>query len=407
MATPPATKSDSTSVYDRLQRFEIRDLDDLAAVLNAADFAPLADAITPRSVRGPKPYPRLPIIRAHLAAYLVKPKIDSITALHWSLANNPALAKVCGFGDKIPDRSTLSRVFSAMSKHPEMIDDVSAEVIEKLREILPDLGEEIAADSTPAPSYSSPEREPKSDRNASWGWHQRAGAKGGAEWVWGYKAHALADANYDIPLLLISSTGKDHDTRYLEPMMDKLTRRFDFDAKAVLADRGYDSKKNNELLHNRGIAPVIHIRKPPNDGLFDGIYTKDGVPTCMGGREMDYVGTHIGTGYRLYRCPAGGCDRQERVKGYTTCNSDHWEDPERNVRLFGGRIRRGSPEWKRAYRKRWSVERVFARWNAFGRMRRHYFRDRAAIHLHMQLQMLSDQAAALAKLNAAPMEAAA
>ena len=75
-----------------------------------------------------------------------------------------------------------------------------------------------------------------------------------------------------------------------------------------------------------------------------------------------------------------------------------YEDPEQNVRLFGGAIRRGSPEWSSKYRKRWSIERVFSPWKTHGRLRNHFFRDRKTIHLHMQLQMLALQATILTKL---------
>ena len=408
MNTPPAAKSDSISDTGHLQRFEIHDLDDVRAVLDTVDFSPMVKAITPYlSVRGPKPYPRLPMIRAHFAGYLIKPRVDSITALHWALANNPELQAVCGFDDRIPDRTTLSRAFAAMAQHPEIMDDLSAEIIAGTQAILPYLGEEIAADSTPVPSYSNPEGKPITDPNATWAWHHRAGAKDGEEWVWGYKAHVLADANYDIPLVLVSSTGKDSDTRYLVPLMGKSDEQHELYTKVVIADRGYDSARNNEFLHRRGIAPVIHIRRLPRNALFDGIYTVDGVPTCMGGKEMEFVRTDPKTGRHMYRCPAGGCERKGRIRGYTTCDDSHWEDPEQNIRLFGGRIRRGSPEWKRTYRKRWSIERVFSRWNTFGRLRSHYFRDQARIHLHMQLQMLALQATILAKLRAERASAAA
>ena len=134
--------------------------------------------------------------------------------------------------------------------------------------------------------------------------------------------------------------------------------------------------------------------------MFDGIYTVDGAPTCMGGKPMEYVRTDPKTGHHLYRCPPGGCDRKSRIKGYSTCDDSHWEDPEQNIRLLGGAIRRGSPEWRRKYRKRWSIERVCSRWRTHGRLRNHFFRDRVRIHLHMQLRMLALQATILTKLIA-------
>ena len=70
--------------------------------------------------------------------------------------------------------------------------------------------------------------------------------------MWGYKAHVLADANRDIPLVLIFSTGKDNDTRYLIPLMNKSGEQHELDTGVVIADRGYDSHRNNEFLHRRG-----------------------------------------------------------------------------------------------------------------------------------------------------------
>ena len=49
------------------------------------------------------------------------------------------------------------------------------------------------------------------------------------------------------------------------------------------------------------------------------------------------------------------------------CDVDVWVDPDDDPRLFGGSIRRGSPEWRSKYMKRWSIERVFSRWKTHGR----------------------------------------
>ena len=402
MIATPAAWSDSTSGTGSLQRIGSQDLDHTLAVLDAVDFTPMVNAITPTPAPGTgrRPYDRLPIVRAFFASYVVRPRVDSIVTLRLLLLRDDALREACGFGDKIPSRTTFSRVFTAMSRHPELMDAISADAIARTKEILPDLGEEIAADATAVPSYSNPDRKPPTDPDASWAWHQRAGARNGEEWVWGYKAHVLADANHDIPLVMISSTGKDNDMRYLRPLMDRFDEQHDLDTSVVIADRGYDWAENSDFLHRRGIAPVIHIRRLPNNALFDGIYTVDGFPTCLGGKAMEYVRTDPGTGRHMYRCPAGGCERKGRIRGYTTCDDSHWEDPEENIRLFGGRIRRGSPEWKRAYRKRWSIERVFSRWKTNGRLTAHHFRDRARIHLHIQLQMLALQARILTKLSA-------
>ena len=97
-------------------------------------------------------------------------------------------------------------------------------------------------------------------------------------------------------------------------------------------------------MHLSGSIPVIHKRQPSGGKRHDGIHTTDGVPTCLGQVEMEYICTDPDTGHHLYRCPAGGRARRQTVLGYTAGGDEAWEDPEQNIRLFGGRIRRGSPE---------------------------------------------------------------
>ena len=74
----------------------------------------------------------------------------------------------------------------------------------------------------------------------------------------GYKIHLMAVANHDVPLKLMVTTGSESDMNYLVPLVEQMERR----PKVVIADRGYDSRDNNEWLHERGIAPVIHKKKP-------------------------------------------------------------------------------------------------------------------------------------------------
>ena len=61
-----------------------------------------------------------------------------------------------------------------------------------------------------------------------------------------------------------------------------------------LGDKGYDSLKNILHVISLGMIPVIAIRLPKKDPetgqrLYEGIYVKDGRPTCLGGKPMKYV----------------------------------------------------------------------------------------------------------------------
>ena len=124
----------------------------------------------------------------------------------------------------------------------------------------------------------------------------------------------------------------------------------------LLADRGYDSEANHEFLVNQEIIPVIHMRKSTaSDKLYDGIYNAEGKPVCLGEVSMDYVRTDPKTGHYLFRCCAGGCPlKTSGTKAITHCDTEVWEDP----RVLGP-LPRFSSAWKRLYRQRMSIERIF------------------------------------------------
>ena len=130
------------------------------------------------------------------------------------------------------------------------------------------------------------------------------------------------------------------------------------DGAAVIADRGYDSRRNNDYAHRSGGIPVIHKRRPPGGRRREGIYTTDGVPTGLGRVEMEYVRTDPDTGHRRYRCPAGGGAWRERFQGCAVCGDAAWQTPGRNLRWFSGRIwssgvsmRRQQPGGERSQRR--------------------------------------------------------
>ncbi len=381
------------------------DLADVRVLLDEIDIEPLVSALTGSARTGRKPFPRRPILRAYLASYALD--IPNTSALVRRLNNDPALRSVCGFTNCLPDRSTFSRVFQQLAEqHVDLVDKCCARLTAKLAVFLPDFGKEVAVDATTIAAYANPNR--NADPDASWTKKHSARDPGKEEWAYGYKAHVIADANHDLPISMIVTTAKQNDSPILKPLIEEAEAEHGWfrigPGSAVMADRGYDSKRNNEFIHGKGGAPVIHKRKPNNaSGLHDGIYTTDGVPTCLGKQVMEYIQTDPTTGHHLYRCPAGGCSRLGRQTGYANCGDESWEDPEQDVRLFGGKIRRASPEWDEKYHKRWSVERLFSRWKEQGRLERHCYMGLAKLRLHATLQMLVSLAAEAVKYQA-PMQ---
>ena len=139
------------------------------------------------------------------------------------------------------------------------------------------------------------------------------------------------------------TTAKRNDSPLLPQLVERAeTSHGWFGPTAAMADRGYDSRANHELLIDRGTLPIIHIRKSSaTNQLYEGIYTEKGVPTCLGQVPMEYVHSHPEFGH-LYRCRGEGCHLAGSNKGGVRyCDSEVWEDPARNPRLFGA-VRRDS-----------------------------------------------------------------
>ena len=162
------------------------------------------------------------------------------------------------------------------------------------KELLPDLGRVGAIDARAAPAYSNPRR--PSDPEAAWGRAPSAPSanKEGKEFFFGYKSQTMADAKYALPLFPAGTPGNRNDSPELRPLVAKAKDRYPWlPPRAASADRGYAAAANHRFLYDQhGIEPVIHIRRPSNKtGLYQDIYTQDGVPPCLGMAPMEYVTT--------------------------------------------------------------------------------------------------------------------
>ena len=384
--TPPPDGAQKTSRFDELE-----------TTLSQLNDRPLLTRLAAYRRTGRPGYPLRSLWRAYVCSYLLDHKYTNV--LVRELEDNPEFREFCGFAGGPPHRTTVLRFFHRLAHHADLVEAAFVNLTERIRELLPDLGRVVAIDSTVVRSHSNPNRPHISDPEASWTAKTSARYKDGREWYWGYKLHMLADVNYGLPLAHLTTTAKRPDSPVLPEVYahaEKLYKWLKPDA--AIADRGYDAQSNHHYLYQKGITPVIHIRKSPQAKLYDGIYTKDGVPTCIGQVPMRYVRSDPQKGH-LYRCV--GCPLAKSTRGgIRHCDTEVWEDPSQNIRLFGAGIRRNSPEWNALYSKRQGIERVFKSMKQSRRLEKHGFRGLRKITLHALMSVLAYQATALVKLQA-------
>ena len=114
----------------------------------------------------------------------------------------------------------------------------------------------------PLPRHTSkngPERERFSDPEASWGHRSAISTRKGGGY-YGYKLQAAICTMTGLPLAWRVETARHHESKFVAPLLDALHAR-GYKPETVAMDKGYDNNRVYDECHERGIAPVIPLRK--------------------------------------------------------------------------------------------------------------------------------------------------
>ncbi len=164
---------------------------------------------------------------------------------------------------------------------------------------------------------------------------------------------------------------------------------------AVIADKGYDSQSNYQLIFGGYQAvPIIPIREREGMQLPD-ICNAKGTPTCSCGLEMAFWGRD--GNYLKYRCPeAVG---KEKCSSRFRCSASAYgyvlklpiaDDPRRHPP-----VPRETKKWKRLYKLRTAVERVNSRVKGLLGLEHITLRGIAKVTVRALLSLLAMVASAL------------
>ena len=349
-----------------------------------------------RNGRGRKGYSLEAFWRATLAGYILN--VGSTAELRRRLRDDDKLRALCGFS-RVPHHTAFYRFNGRLAENFMAVGAAFKDITLKIGQLLPDFGADVALDSTVVRSHSNPRKPIISDPDASWTAKSSKKNKKGEikkEWHWGYKLHLVADAKYGLPLNAHLTSARESDSTEMLRLIFNTNYMYPgWIPDSVSADKGYDSTVNYVYLEAMESAPIIPIRKLPpasTTQLYEGIYTKDAL-TCVGGEPMKYVRSDPKDPLRhLFRCASEGCRLKNR-KGVLYCKDETWAKAD-NPRYLGS-VLRSDPKWKRLYRMRQSVERVFKSLKESRRLERHYIRGLRKTWLHAWFSMLAFQATAL------------
>ena len=400
--------------------------------LKAYGLEDVVKRMFPGAGKGPDPYDRLPMVLALLASYDTDVKgVTNMTALVDALREDASLREICGFTDLVPSRSTFIRTLEIMEQEGvrQILEEIKHRAVDDRQSRGPEFGRCVAVDSTVVPAYCNPNRKTKryraegcdpatcewcrdcrddpkrcacarSDPEASWIKKYDARAPKGYIWVWGYKYHMLVDVETGDEIVGILTNGRTGDSPLLRDLFELAEAMFAwFAPELLLADRGYDSRKNVRFLNARGVHTVIPKRELGKGRFHHKVYDHHGVPTCEHGNLMQYVRTDALTENYVY-VRAEECDGLAEClrrgaellpAGYAVHENEVWVDPKVDPWVFGYPYRHCSEETNTLYRYRLAVERSFGEMKKPGRLAQFQFRGEARVRLHSVVCTLMEQ----------------
>lgn len=347
--------------------------------------------------RGRRGYSHQALWRAHLLGFLLN--VNHTNDMIRRLDADPALRALCGFGDDLPHRTTFNRFNARLAAScRDIVESEITQLAIAISEKLPGFGQNLAIDSTTvythARSTTNPAR--SSDPEAHWSAKSVANPRPYAigkekDWHFGYTYHSVVDAASGIPIFGFTTPANHADTVTLPRLVADAVKIFGRPV-AVMADKGYDSQANHDLITLYGAHPIIPMRKMRSRANVDSdLHTPDGILKCIGGVPMERIGYDPDKGW-LYQCRSEGCDLKDR-KGVRYCHDRIWDEAQPVSRKYP-ELPRSSPRWKKLYRMRQSVERLFKSLKESCRLNSHCSRGLTKVSLHAAMSVLAYQAKA-------------
>ena len=318
----------------------------------------------------------------------------SMRSLLRELKRNPTLRRFVGINPAlgvrgVPDQHEMSRfALKLANNYTEEIEALQDAAMEKLREYLPDLGEQLGTDTTALRTWARGRKNPadSADPEADWGykirrWRDKKGKMHESVTKWfGYKAHLLVDTRHELPLARhLTKASRPDNEKVLAMVKDVRAHHPGMSPKTLSGDKAYDSGPLIKALwETHNIRAVFDLRDTAQDGedgeSLEGarniLLGDDGHVYCYAyerGRTIRQAmvpwGFERDRGTLKYRCPAavigGRCPERKRCgtsaygRVVRVKNHADW-------RRFGP-MARGTNQWKRLYKGRTAVERINGR----------------------------------------------
>ncbi|EGL82403.1 transposase IS4 family protein [Caldalkalibacillus thermarum TA2.A1] len=404
---------------------ELGDLERLSLVMETMPDEALMQTLEAERGRGRNDYPIRAMWNSVLAGIVFQH--ESIEKLRRELARNGQLRHLCGFQGQVPPAWAYTRFFQKLLHHADLIQDMFNQLVQELRQLLPDFGKHLAMDSKAIASYARHKnkngaRDGRRDTEATYGVKTYRGQnEDGTTWEkvvrwFGYKLHLIVDAVYELPIHYSLTQAHEADITEAHRMIDHLEESHPEmleNAETLAADKAYDDTKLiRRLWDDHQIKPVIDIRNSWKDGeqtrLLDPwenvVYTYRGQVCCVcpetgTERQMAHGGFEKDRNTLKKRCPAKQYGIQ--CQGMSQCPvAQGIRIPLSKDRRIFTPIDRSSYAWEKAYRRRTAAERVNSRLDGSFGLEKHTIRGEQKMRVRCGLALCVMLAIAVGRIKA-------
>lgn len=235
----------------------------LQRVFDSLEDAPLLNALTGPTRRGPKGHSVRVLWHCFVAKYVLG--LSSTRAMIRTLQNNPFIAEVCGITspNAIPHEATFSRFFARLAKarYLPLVKDVSRRLVRSRYADTPGFGQRVAIDSTTLKGWVNGGKSKPSDSEARWSVKKNTHGKN--EFVLGWKLHIMLDCETEFPVSANVTPGNTSDvTRASHLLSEARFTTSKFHPRFVMADAGYSSRGLFALIKRQYRAePIIQVNR--------------------------------------------------------------------------------------------------------------------------------------------------
>lgn len=186
---------------------------------------------------------------------------DSFAAIERRLRRNHSLRDALEYPERtdVPDGTTFWRAFDALD--PAELRDCLQAMCSELLEVDDHGGQYAIVDGTHVEAWANTRQEIEDGavEGASWGKHEGS--------FYGYKVYLVVDAATELPVAVVTATGKRNDVTQFVPLLEAFEERYDTDGlEAVFGDAGFDSQSNREACRERTGASLLTAINPRRSG---------------------------------------------------------------------------------------------------------------------------------------------